>query len=127
MKRLIVAVCSIALVLALAAVALAVNPKKGATYSGSKTGAVEHKISLKVASNGKSAIVNLYCSGHHVSVMKNVVIAKGKFAGRKTLGSTLVWKIKGSFTSSTTAKATATLSSICDGGRAILTLTRATT
>ena len=121
-----IALCTIALALLLAGIALAANPTKGGTYTGTKAGVIEKKLSLKVAKNGKTAIANLYCAGKHVSVMKGVVIAKGKFTGRKTLGSSLIWKLKGSFSSSTAAKATATLSAICDGGRAILNLTLAT-
>jgi hypothetical protein len=126
MRRLI-ALCTIAAMLAITAVAFAVNPKKGGTYTGTKTGgAIEKRLSLKVASNGKTAIANLYCAGKHVSTMKGVAIAKGKFTGLKGKPSFPIWKLSGKFTSSTTAKATAKLTAICDGGRAIITLTLAT-
>jgi hypothetical protein len=125
MRRLI-ALCTIALVLLITAVAFAVNPKKGGTYTGTKPdGAIEKKLSLKVASNGKTAIANLYCAGKHVSTMKGVAIAKGKFTGLKGKPSFPIWKLSGKFTSSTTAKATAKLTAICDGGRAVITLTLA--
>jgi hypothetical protein len=124
MRRLI-ALLTIALMLAITAVALAVNPKKGGTYTGTKPGVVEKKLSLKVASNGKTAIANLYCAGKHVSTMKGVAIAKGKFTGLKGKPSFPIWKLSGKFTSSTTAKATAKLTAICDGGRAVITLTLA--
>jgi hypothetical protein len=45
------------------------------------------------------------------------------FSGRKTTGSVLVWKIKGSFSSRATAQATVTLKAICDGGRVPVALT----
>jgi hypothetical protein len=126
MRRLI-ALCTLALVLLITAVAFAVNPTKGGTYTGTKSsGAIEKKLSLKVASNGKTAIANLYCAGKHVSTMKGVVITKGKFTGLKGKASFPIWKLSGSFTSKTSAKATAKLTAICDGGRAIMTLTLAT-
>jgi hypothetical protein len=124
MRRLI-ALCTIVLALLITAVALAVNPTKGGTYTGIKPGVIEKKLSLKVASNGKTAIANLYCSGKHVSTMKGVVIAKGQFTGLKGKASFPIWKLSGKFTSKTAAKATAKLTAICDGGRAIINLTLA--
>ena len=117
------ALLSIATLLAVTAVALAANPKKGGTYSGTKAGVIEKRITLTVAKNGKTATANLYCSGQHVSVMKKVAISKGSFSGRKNMGSVLVWKIKGKFTSSTQATAKANLKAICDGGNVSVTMT----
>ena len=117
------ALLSVVAILTVAAVAFAANPKKGGTYSGTKAGVIEKRITLTVAKNGKSGTANLYCSGQHVSVMKKVAISKGKFSGRKTTGSVLVWKIKGSFTSATEAKAKANLKAICDGGNVSVTMT----
>jgi hypothetical protein len=117
------ALLSVVVVLTVAAVAFAANPKKGGIYSGTKAGVIEKRITLKVSKNGKAGTANLYCSGQHVSVMKGVVISKGKFSGRKMTGSVLVWKIKGSFSSSTEAKAKANLKAICDGGNVSVTMT----
>ena len=99
--------------------------REGLGLTGTKAGVIEKKLSLKVASNGKTAIANLYCAGKHVSTMKGVAIAKGKFTGLKGKASFPIWKLSGKFTSSTTAKATAKLTAICDGGRAVITLTLA--
>jgi hypothetical protein len=122
----LVALFSIVVIVSTTAVALAANPKKRGLYSGTNaSSSVTKRITLKVSKNGKSAIANLYCASQHVSVMKGVKIAKGHFSGKKTNGSLLVWKIKGSFSSRTTAHATATLKAICDGGRVPVTLTLA--
>ena len=122
--RALVTLLSIGVILSVAAVALAAAPKKRGLYSGTNaTSSVTKRLTLKVSKNGKRAVANLYCSSQHVSVMRGVKIAKGHFSGRKTNGSLLVWKIKGSFSSRTTAHATATLKAICDGGRVPVTLT----
>jgi hypothetical protein len=121
--RALIALSSLAVLLLVAAVAFAANPKKGGTYSGTKPGIVAKRITLKVAKNGKTATANLYCAGKHVSVMKGVAISKGSFSGHKSTGSLLIWKLKGKFTTSSSAKAKATLHAICDGGNVSLTLT----
>jgi hypothetical protein len=125
MRRLI-ALSIVAVALVLAAAALAANPKKGGSYAGTTMGhGLDKRLTLKVAKNGKTAIANLYCSGKHVSVMKGVKVSKGKFTGLKGKPSFPIWKLSGSFSSTTTAKAVAKLSAICDGGRIPFTLTLA--
>jgi hypothetical protein len=123
MRRLAV-LLSIAAVLLASAVALAANPKKGGLYSGLKQGgSVSKRITLKVAKNGKSAKANLFCAGTLSSTMKNIAISKGKFSGVKKNGSVVIWRLKGKFTSKTTASARAALTAVCDGGIVKLTLT----
>lgn len=119
------ALCSIGAILLVTAVALAANPKKGGVYSGiQKGGAVSHRVTLKVAKNGKTASANLFCAGTLSSTMKKIAISKGKFSGIKKNGSVVIWRLKGKFTSKTTASARLTLTAVCDGGihRIALTL-----
>ena len=47
----------------------------------------------------------------------------GAFSGERKSGSTVIWKLTGSFATKTTAHAKATLHSVCDGGTVKLTLT----
>ena len=122
MRRL-AALISTGLILSLAAVALAANPVKGGFYSGTKPGVVAHKITLKVSSTGKSGVAKLYCAGTHASTIKDVAISHGAFSGERKSGSTVIWKLTGSFATKTTAHAKATLHSVCDGGTVKLTLT----
>jgi len=116
---------SICLVLAVTAAALAANPKRGGFYTGTKAGTVSKKLTLKVSQDRKRAVANLYCADQHTGKIKNVEISKGSFSGKQKVGSTLVWSVKGSFSSASKASAKVNLNSVCDGVGFKVTLTLA--
>jgi hypothetical protein len=113
-------------VLAVAApIALAVSPKRNASYIGvlSETaGRLKKRVVLKVAKDG-SARARLECANTRSGLTAKFQIVKGKFTGKQTVGSTLVWRLQGRFVSKQKARAQLYLHAVCDGKGGKLTLT----
>ena len=108
--------------LLLAAAALAAAPKPGGLYVGDIPGA-EKRLELHVTKDGKHATAAMFCFKTRVGLMPLFPIANGKFKAKKTLGSTVVWAISGAFLSSTKARASVALKTLCDGKGGLITLT----
>ncbi len=115
-----------ALLATYATAALAANPTKGATYVADSPGGAtrgEMKISMRVASSGKSATVKVYCGS--ATVPQNAprfAITGGRFRVVKKSGPSLIlWTLSGHFVSSTKATATLNMVRTCDGKRRTMT------
>ena len=110
---------------ATAATAVAASPKKGASYVGElseTTARLSKRVVLKVSSSGTTGRVRLECSNTRVGVSSKFTISKGKFTAKKTTGSLLVWRLRGSFSSSQKATAKLYLPAACDGKGGKITL-----
>jgi hypothetical protein len=107
------------LALAIAAVpAFAVAPKKGGAYVGVipvSVSAGEKRIVLKVSSSGKTGKARLSCSGTRFGTSSKFDIVKGKFVAKRSVGTQLLWRLTGKFTSKTVAKAKLYTVAACDG------------
>jgi hypothetical protein len=108
-----------------ATVAEAAQPAKGGAYVGklSETAArSEKRVVLKVASSGKTGRVRLSCSSTRAGLSGKFDISGGKFTAKKMVGSTLVWRLKGKFSSRSKARATLYAPAVCDGKGGKVTL-----
>jgi hypothetical protein len=122
-----VALVALALVALAAPIALAVSPKRNASYIGvlsEAAGRLKKRVVLKVAKDG-SARARLECANTRSGLTAKFAIVKGKFTGKQTVGSTLVWRLQGTFVSKTKARAQLFLHSVCDGKGGKITLTLA--
>ena len=114
--------------LAIAAVpAFAVGPKKGGTYVGElpETAArLPKRVVMKVSPDGTTGRARLACGKTRVGVSSKFEISKGKFVAKRSLGSTLIWRLTGKFTSKSKATAKLYLAAQCDnkGGKMTLEL-----
>ena len=107
-----------------AGVVLAAAPKKGGTYVGlvPETAArLEKRLVLKVSDAGIGT-VRLACGDTRVGLSRKFEIVRGKFTAVKMVGSDLVWRLKGKFTSRSKAKAKLYLPAVCDGKGGKVTL-----
>lgn len=113
---------ALAAALVVTATALAASPVKGGDYRGTFNGG-QKELRVRVASSGRKATARLYCSKEHSGTL-SLPIVHGAFKGSKTSGGTLLWSVKGRFTSRTTIKAGVHIKALCDGrsGKAKLTL-----
>jgi hypothetical protein len=113
-----------ALVMLVPAMALAAAPVKGGLYTGkiSNRGTAK-RLDIHVSKTGKTATAAVFCSNTKTGSLR-LKIVRGKFAARKTVGTVLVWAVAGRFVSSTKARVSVKLHTLCDGlgGLAILTL-----
>jgi hypothetical protein len=103
----------------------AAAPTKGGTYTGElaeTAGRLEKRIVLKVSSSGATGRARLACGDTRIGLSSKFSIEKGKFTAKKSVGSTLVWRLKGKFTSKQKAKAKLYLPAVCDGRGGKLTL-----
>jgi hypothetical protein len=99
-----------------AGVVAAATPKKG-SYVGTlpeTSTRLEKRLVLKVSSSGTGR-VRLECSGTRVGLSSEFEIVNGQFTALKKTGSLLVWRLRGKFTSRTTAAAKLYLAGACDG------------
>jgi hypothetical protein len=105
---------------------LAALPTKGGIYVGKFAPAVgtEKRLSLNVATTGKTAVAVLSCSNVRVGLIRNVTITGSKFKGAKRTGSLTVFSITGSFVSPTKAIAKLSLNAVCDGKGGTVVLLR---
>jgi hypothetical protein len=102
----------------------AAPPKKGASYVGELPGTlsrIDKRVVLKV-SKTYTGHVRLECGGTRFGVSSKFDIVKGKFTAKKQTGSLLVWRLRGRFVSSSTAKAKLYLPAACDGKGGKITL-----
>jgi hypothetical protein len=107
------------------ALLIAASPKKGGTYAGelSETaGRISKRVVLKVSSTGATGRARLQCADTRIGLSSKFTISKGKFTAKKAIGSSLVWRLKGKFTSKETAKAKLYLPAVCDGKGGKITL-----
>ena len=110
---------------ALPAMVEAAAPKKGGAYTGlvPETAArLEKRLVLKVSSSGSTGRVRLACGDTRIGLSSKFTISNGKFTAKKTIGSDLVWRLQGKFTSKSKAKAKLYLPAVCDGKGGKLTL-----
>lgn len=124
-RRLILAGLLVVALGATAGIVAAATPKKGKSYVGTITGTlsrVEKRVVLKVSSSGDTGRVRLECGGTRFGLSSRFEIANGKFTALKKTGSLLVWRLRGKFTSSETAKAKLYLPATCDGKGGKITL-----
>lgn len=112
--------------LVVVSVALAASPQKGGTYVGTRDGgttSLSKKVSLKVASNGKSATALLYCgSGRAPQGAPRFAITKGHFRAVRKTGSITLWTLTGDFVSKTQAVVKLNAVTACDGKGGKITL-----
>jgi hypothetical protein len=119
-----VVLAAFVLVAVAAPIALAVSPKRNASYVGrlsEAAGRLKKRVVVKVAKDG-SARARLECAGTRAGLTAKFAIVKGKFTGKQTVGSTLVWRLQGRFVSKDKARAQLYLHSVCDGKGGKLTL-----
>ena len=125
MRRLIIAVLLVAAIGATAGVVAAATPKKGSSYVGTlpeTLARVGKRVVLKVSDKG-TARVRLECGGTRFGLSsKFEVSSSGRFTALYTTGALLVWRLKGRFVSSSTAKAKLYLPATCDGKGGKITL-----
>jgi hypothetical protein len=125
MRRLIIAALLIGTVGATAGVVVAATPKKGSSYVGTlpeTLSRVGKRVVLKVSDKG-TARVRLECGGTRFGLSsKFEVSSSGRFTALYKTGSLLVWRLKGRFVSSSTAKAKLYLPATCDGKGGKITL-----
>jgi hypothetical protein len=91
--------------------AFAAAPTHGGLYVGQGS---TKKIALRVSSSGKHFKARLYCFRQNQGAISGT-ISHGKFSGHKSTGGTLLWSLKGGFTSKTAGKLTLHIGSLCDG------------
>ncbi len=112
--------------LVVASVALAASPTKGGTYVGTREGgtaAVSKKVSLKVASNGRTATALLYCgSSRAAQGAPKFAITKGHFRAVRKTGTITLWTLTGDFVSKTQAVVKLNAVTACDGKGGKITL-----
>ena len=116
---------AIAALMAPALVSAASSPTKGASYVGEVSAnatRTDKRVVLKVSKDGKTARARLACTDTRASLSPKFPISKGKFDGRKSTGSLLLWRLKGTFTSKTKIKGKLYLPAICDGRGGKITL-----
>ena len=106
---------------AFAAAALAAAPKPGGLYVGEIPGASK-RLELHVTKDGKHATAAMFCYKQRVGLMPRFPIVAGQFKAKKTLGSSVIWAISGKFVSTTTARASVALKTLCDGKGGLITL-----
>jgi hypothetical protein len=125
MRRLIIAALLIGTVGATAGVVVAATPKKGSSYVGTlpeTLSRVGKRVVLKVSDKG-TARVRLECGGTRFGLSsKFEVSSSGRFTALYKTGSLLVWRLRGRFVSSSTAKAKLYLPATCDGKGGKITL-----
>ena len=125
MRRLIIAALLIGTVGATAGVVVAATPKKGSSYVGTlpeTLSRVGKRVVLKVSDKG-TARVRLECGGTRFGLSsKFEVSSSGRFTALYKTGSLLVWRLRGRFVSSSTAKAKLYLPATCDGKGGKVTL-----
>lgn len=107
-------------VFAVTSLALAAAPTHGALYIGEGSA---KKVALRVSSSGKGYVARLYCDRHGVGRIRGT-IKHGAFSGHQSTGGTLLWSIKGSFSSRDSGKLTLHVGALCDGRGGHLALTR---
>jgi hypothetical protein len=124
-RRLIIAVLLVVAIGATAGVVVAATPKKGSSYVGTlpeTLSRVGKRVVLKVSNKG-TARVRLECGGTRFGLSsKFEVSSSGRFTALYKTGSLLVWRLKGRFVSSSTAKAKLYLPATCDGKGGKITL-----
>jgi hypothetical protein len=110
--------------LAVAGTALAAAPTKNGLYIGTLKGrGLEKRIELHVSKNGKRASAALYCSNTLSGKIGSFRIRHGRFNAAKRTGSVVVFRLKGRFTSSTSASVGLLPRAVCDGLGGSFTLT----
>jgi len=101
---------------ATAGIVAAATPKKG-SYVGSlpeSSTRLEKRLVMKVSASGTGR-VRLECGGTRVGLSSKFEIVNGRFTALKKTGSLLVWRLRGKFTSRTSATAKLYLPAVCDG------------
>jgi hypothetical protein len=110
---------------ATAGVVVAATPKKGGGYVGElkeTLSRVGKRVVLKVSTKGTGR-VRLECGGTRFGLSSKFEISSsGRFTAIYKTGSLLVWRLKGRFVSTSTAKAKLYLPAICDGKGGKITL-----
>jgi hypothetical protein len=116
-----VALAVVVALVVLASSAFAAAPTHGGLYIGQGS---TKKIALRVSSSGKHYTARLYCYRQSQGTISGA-ITHGKFSGHKSTGGTLLWSIRGSFSSKDAGKVTLHVGSLCDGHGGHLGLTLA--
>jgi hypothetical protein len=113
---------AIATALVVSATAVAATPVKGGSYRGKFNGGAK-ELRVRVASSGRRVTARLYCTNEHVGTL-SLPVVHGAFKGSKSSGGTLLWSVKGRFSTRTTIDAGVHIKALCDGrsGKAHLTL-----
>jgi hypothetical protein len=115
MKPLKIVLASVA-ALAVAGTALAAAPAKNGLYIGTLTGrGLEKRIELHVSKSGKRATASLYCANTLSGKLRSFRIKHGRFNAVKRTGTVLVFRLKGRFTSKSSASVGLIPRSVCDG------------
>jgi hypothetical protein len=124
-RRLIIAGLLVFAIGATAGVVVAATPKKGSSYVGElkeTLGRVGKRVVLKVSDKGIGR-VRLECGGTRFGLSSRFEISSsGRFTALYKTGSLLVWRLRGRFVSSSTAKAKLYLPATCDGKGGKITL-----
>jgi hypothetical protein len=124
MRRSIIALLLVLAIGATAAIAVAASPKKGHSYVGELPGTlsrVSKRVVMKISDKGIGR-VRLECGGTRSGLSSKFTFDKGKFTALNKTGSLLVWRLRGRFVSSSTAKAKLYLPASCDGKGGTITL-----
>jgi hypothetical protein len=123
MRRMRLTLATLALLLAVtgAGLALAATPKKGGLYSGQKDLGTTKKVVVRVSKSGKNVLARLYCDKRGVGALK-AAVKGGRFSARRETSGTLLWAIKGHFTSKKSLRVKLTVLALCDGTGGSLTL-----
>ena len=119
-----IAIAALLVLIVAVPIALAVSPKRNASYVGrlaEAAGRLKKRVVLKVAKDG-SARARLDCSDARSGLTSKFQIVNGKFTGKQTVGSTLVWRLQGKFVSKEKARAQLYLHAVCDGKGGKITL-----
>lgn len=101
------------------------RPTKGGAYVGTLTPStgLEKRIVLKVSKDGKTGGARLECAGTRIGSFRRFTISpRGRFTAKRQTGSLLTARLRGRFTSKTTAKANLYLPAVCDGVGGRITL-----
>jgi hypothetical protein len=123
-RRLTIAVLLVVALGATAGIVVAATPKKGSSYVGElpeTLSRVGKRVVMKV-SDKRIGRVRLECGGTRFGLSSKFEFDKGKFTALYKTGSLLVWRLRGKFTSASTAKAKLYLPATCDGKGGKITL-----
>jgi hypothetical protein len=124
-KRLFVLCIAAVAALAVAASALAAHPTKGGAYVGVLTpsAGLEKRVVLKVSKDGKTAGARLQCASTRIGSFQRFKISRtGRFTAYRKTGSFVTARLRGRFSSKTTAHANLYLPAACDGVGGRMTL-----
>lgn len=108
-----------------AGVTLAAAPKPGGQYKGTIAGtatSLEKRVALSITKDGKHGRVTWFCGTGRASSSLPLTVRAGSFKVVKRVGTLMVWKFEGRFTSATSARALLDPKATCDGRRGTVVL-----